>query len=133
LSVDCGHIRPDAAGAGLDASVPSRTHTPPTLSATLSPDSPLATDDLEVAVDTSDADGDAVYVSYRWTVDEDQRLQLRLLLVGLSVVLALDRCTDDTAALARAEIAGDARFEIVDQAHHRLLRDAGCDRELGDA
>ena len=32
----------------------------------------------------------------------------------LLVVLALDRCTDDTAALARAEIAGDARFEIVE-------------------
>ena len=32
----------------------------------------------------------------------------------LSVVLALDRCTDDTAALARAAIAGDARFEIVE-------------------
>jgi chlorobactene glucosyltransferase len=32
----------------------------------------------------------------------------------LSVVLALDRCTDDTASLARAEIAGDARFEIVE-------------------
>ena len=29
-------------------------------------------------------------------------------------VLALDRCTDDTAALARAEIAGDERFEIVE-------------------
>ena len=29
-------------------------------------------------------------------------------------VLALDRCTDDTAALARAEIAGDDRFEIVE-------------------
>jgi glycosyltransferase involved in cell wall biosynthesis len=32
----------------------------------------------------------------------------------LAVVLALDRCTDDTAALARAGIAGDARFEIVE-------------------
>ena len=32
LSVDCGHIWPDAAGAGFGASVPSRTHTPPTLS-----------------------------------------------------------------------------------------------------
>jgi chlorobactene glucosyltransferase len=31
----------------------------------------------------------------------------------LRVVLALDRCTDDTAALARAEIAGDERFEII--------------------
>ncbi|MEP7181052.1 MAG: glycosyltransferase family 2 protein [Betaproteobacteria bacterium] len=30
------------------------------------------------------------------------------------VVLALDRCTDDTAAVARAEIAGDPRFEIVE-------------------
>jgi len=29
------------------------------------------------------------------------------------VVLALDRCTDDTAAIAQAEIAGDKRFEIV--------------------
>jgi len=29
-------------------------------------------------------------------------------------VLALDRCTDDTAALARAEMAGDDRFEIVE-------------------
>ena len=29
-------------------------------------------------------------------------------------VLALDRCTDDTAALARAAIAGDERFEIVE-------------------
>jgi cellulose synthase/poly-beta-1,6-N-acetylglucosamine synthase-like glycosyltransferase len=29
-------------------------------------------------------------------------------------VLALDRCTDGTAALARAEIAGDPRFEIVE-------------------
>jgi len=28
-------------------------------------------------------------------------------------VLALDRCTDDTAALARAGIAGDDRFEII--------------------
>jgi chlorobactene glucosyltransferase len=28
-------------------------------------------------------------------------------------VLALDRCTDDTAALARAGIAGDERFEII--------------------
>jgi len=32
----------------------------------------------------------------------------------LRVVLALDRCTDDTAALARAAIAGDTRFEIVE-------------------
>ena len=32
----------------------------------------------------------------------------------LRVVLALDRCTDDTASLARAGIAGDARFEIVE-------------------
>jgi chlorobactene glucosyltransferase len=31
----------------------------------------------------------------------------------LSVVLALDRCTDDTAALARAAIGDDKRFEIV--------------------
>jgi chlorobactene glucosyltransferase len=31
----------------------------------------------------------------------------------LSVVLALDRCTDDTAALARSAIDGDARFEVV--------------------
>jgi chlorobactene glucosyltransferase len=29
-------------------------------------------------------------------------------------VLALDRCSDDTAAIARAEIAGDERFEIVE-------------------
>ncbi|MEO8305869.1 MAG: glycosyltransferase family 2 protein [Betaproteobacteria bacterium] len=33
---------------------------------------------------------------------------------SLRVVLALDRCTDDTASLARAEIAGDERFEIVE-------------------
>jgi chlorobactene glucosyltransferase len=33
---------------------------------------------------------------------------------ALAVVLALDRCTDDTAALARAAIGGDARFEIVE-------------------
>jgi glycosyltransferase involved in cell wall biosynthesis len=32
----------------------------------------------------------------------------------LAIVLALDRCTDDTAALARAAIAGDTRFEIVE-------------------
>jgi cellulose synthase/poly-beta-1,6-N-acetylglucosamine synthase-like glycosyltransferase len=32
----------------------------------------------------------------------------------LRVVLALDRCTDDTAAIARAEIAADARFETVE-------------------
>lgn len=32
----------------------------------------------------------------------------------LRVVLALDRCSDDTASLARAEIAGDPRFEIVE-------------------
>jgi chlorobactene glucosyltransferase len=32
----------------------------------------------------------------------------------LRVVLALDRCTDDTAVLARAAIAGDPRFEIVE-------------------
>ncbi len=32
----------------------------------------------------------------------------------LRVVLALDRCTDDTAALARAGIDGDGRFEIVE-------------------
>jgi glycosyltransferase involved in cell wall biosynthesis len=32
----------------------------------------------------------------------------------LRVVLALDRCTDDTAAIARAEIDGDGRFEIVE-------------------
>lgn len=32
----------------------------------------------------------------------------------LRIVLALDRCTDDTAAIARTEIAGDARFEIVE-------------------
>ncbi|MET0683545.1 MAG: glycosyltransferase family 2 protein [Casimicrobiaceae bacterium] len=29
-------------------------------------------------------------------------------------VLALDRCTDDTAAIARTEIGGDERFEIVE-------------------
>jgi len=32
----------------------------------------------------------------------------------LHVVLALDRCRDDTASLARAEIAGDERFEIIE-------------------
>jgi len=32
----------------------------------------------------------------------------------LRVVLALDRCTDDTLAIARAAIAGDDRFEIVE-------------------
>jgi cellulose synthase/poly-beta-1,6-N-acetylglucosamine synthase-like glycosyltransferase len=32
----------------------------------------------------------------------------------LRFVLALDRCTDDTAALARAEIADDDRFEIIE-------------------
>jgi chlorobactene glucosyltransferase len=32
----------------------------------------------------------------------------------LRLVLALDRCTDDTASLARAEIAGDERFEIIE-------------------
>jgi glycosyltransferase involved in cell wall biosynthesis len=32
----------------------------------------------------------------------------------LRVVLALDRCTDDTAALARAGVARDGRFEIVE-------------------
>jgi chlorobactene glucosyltransferase len=32
----------------------------------------------------------------------------------LRIVLALDRCTDDTASLVRAGIAGDDRFEIVD-------------------
>ena len=32
----------------------------------------------------------------------------------LSVVLALDRCRDDTAAVARSAIDGDPRFEIVE-------------------
>jgi glycosyltransferase involved in cell wall biosynthesis len=32
----------------------------------------------------------------------------------LRVVLALDRCTDDTASLARSAIAGDERFGIVE-------------------
>lgn len=32
---------------------------------------------------------------------------------GLRVVLALDRCTDDTEAVARREISTDARFTIV--------------------
>ncbi len=32
----------------------------------------------------------------------------------MRVVLALDRCTDDSAALARAEIADDERFEIIE-------------------
>ncbi len=32
----------------------------------------------------------------------------------LRVVLALDRCSDDTASLARSAIAGDERFEIVE-------------------
>ena len=32
----------------------------------------------------------------------------------LRVVLALDRCTDNTASLVRAGIAGDERFEIVE-------------------
>jgi chlorobactene glucosyltransferase len=32
----------------------------------------------------------------------------------LSIVLALDRCTDDTAAIARAAFDGDARFAIVE-------------------
>src|SRR5215510_6448324 len=32
----------------------------------------------------------------------------------LRVVLALDRCTDDTLALAREQIASDARFEIIE-------------------
>lgn len=32
----------------------------------------------------------------------------------MRVVLALDRCTDDTASLARAQIAGDRRFEIIE-------------------
>ncbi|MBU6414017.1 MAG: glycosyltransferase [Planctomycetes bacterium] len=33
---------------------------------------------------------------------------------GLRVTLALDRCTDKTAELARARIAGDDRFEILE-------------------
>lgn len=33
---------------------------------------------------------------------------------GARFVLALDRCTDDTAAIARDRIGGDARFEIVE-------------------
>jgi chlorobactene glucosyltransferase len=32
----------------------------------------------------------------------------------LRVVLALDRCTDDTAALVRGGVAGDGRFEIIE-------------------
>ncbi len=32
----------------------------------------------------------------------------------LRLVLALDRCSDDTASLAHAEIAGDERFEVVE-------------------
>jgi len=32
----------------------------------------------------------------------------------LRVVLALDRCRDDTAAVARAAIAGDERFELIE-------------------
>jgi chlorobactene glucosyltransferase len=32
----------------------------------------------------------------------------------MRIVLALDRCTDDTAALARAAIGGDERFEIIE-------------------
>ncbi len=32
----------------------------------------------------------------------------------LRAVLALDRCTDDTAALVRAGVAGDGRFEIIE-------------------
>ena len=32
----------------------------------------------------------------------------------MRVVLALDRCTDDTASLARAQIGDDPRFEIVE-------------------
>lgn len=32
----------------------------------------------------------------------------------LRVVLVLDRCTDDTASIARAGIAGDERFEIIE-------------------
>ena len=32
----------------------------------------------------------------------------------MQAVLALDRCTDDTATVAREAIAGDARFEIVE-------------------
>lgn len=32
----------------------------------------------------------------------------------LRFVLGLDRCTDDTAAIARTEIAGDERFELVE-------------------
>ena len=32
----------------------------------------------------------------------------------MRVVLALDRCTDDTAAIARSVIAGDERFEIIE-------------------
>lgn len=32
----------------------------------------------------------------------------------MRVVLALDRCTDDTASIARSVIAGDLRFEIIE-------------------
>jgi chlorobactene glucosyltransferase len=32
----------------------------------------------------------------------------------LRVVLVLDRCTDDTASLARAGVAGESRFEIIE-------------------
>ena len=32
----------------------------------------------------------------------------------LRIVLALDRCTDGTASIARTEIAGDTRFEIIE-------------------
>jgi cellulose synthase/poly-beta-1,6-N-acetylglucosamine synthase-like glycosyltransferase len=34
--------------------------------------------------------------------------------LDLQVALVLDRCTDDTAALARAAIGGDSRFEIIE-------------------
>jgi len=36
---------------------------------------------------------------------------------GLRFVLVLDRCTDDTAAIARDRTAGDDRFEIIELDH----------------
>lgn len=63
-------IPSDGKLTGLEGSAFTEVqNTPPTATATIAPESPLSTDDLELTVSTEDADGDTVNVAISWTVD----------------------------------------------------------------
>jgi hypothetical protein len=63
-----------AAGEFGSASV-TIGNTPPSVTASMSPTSPLVSDDLEVHAEGQDDDGDVISFAYRWTVDGEAASQ----------------------------------------------------------